>query len=130
MLKYFFLTLIVLIMTSCLQNLNVTEFFRKLKIKSPQYYEIISANRSEIENSIKEHLEKEYDVEIERVLYWGEGSYACGKAVITIDEVPYVTTSGYYFIKENPEKKNYYNIKFIPNPNGQISNVIFEYYYY
>lgn len=126
MLKYLYIAFLVFVFSSCLSNLNVTEFFRKLEVKSPQYYEIISSNRSEIEESIKEHLEKENNVEIEKVLYWGEGRYACGKAVVSIEDTDYVVTSGYYFTKENPDKKHFYQIYFIPNFNGQISDVIYN----
>ncbi len=120
--KYFLLILIIATTsTSCLRNLNVTEFFRKLEIKSPEYYQIINSNKSVYEKAIKEKVESMEDKEVEWITFWGESRYACGMVITEVDGEDYVAVPGEYKLKGETRSYNYI-IYFIPDEKEVLTN--------
>lgn len=100
-------------LTGCLKNLNEAEFFRKLEIKSPEYYDWLSDHQSEVEASISSYIQNDWDEEIEWITFWGESRYACGEAVVEVDGVNYILVLGEFKMKGN-DYSTLYNVWFTP----------------
>lgn len=111
--------------SSCLRNLNVSEFFRKLEIKAPGYYEIINGNRDAFEAAITKEIEKEEEGEVEWVTFWGESRYACGGVIEDFDGDHYVVVLGEYKMKGS-DRSSTYSISFIPDEKAILTNSILE----
>jgi hypothetical protein len=103
--------------------LNVTEFFRKLEIKSPAYFEIINNDRSYFEEEIRLLIEEEFGSNLESITFWGEGRYACGNVIKKVDGEDYVIVLGMYKMEnQNPQS---YRITFIPE-GKELKNVTID----
>lgn len=112
--------------SSCLRNLNVSEFFRKLEIKSPEYAKIINANVSGFETAIAKEIEETEDAQIEWITYWGESRYACGGVIEQMDGDDFVVVLGEYkFIGE--EKSRTYKMYFIPDEKELLTRTFLDY---
>jgi hypothetical protein len=113
--------------TGCLKNLNQTEYFRKLEIKKESWYDLVVNNRSAFETSIRACIADEVGENIEKITYWGEGRYACGKVVrtnYTDNEILEVTG---VFIIEGQARNKSYNIRFVPKEGGELEEPILYY---
>ena len=114
----------MLVSSSCLKNLNQTEFKRKLEIKNPEYLEQFESFQDSYESAIKEYLEELYGNEIESITYWGEGAYACGKGVISGPDGDLIVCHGSYVSSTGTHR---YRLNFLPKDNGEIE--VFRGYY-
>lgn len=124
--NFLLLLLLVLSFSSCLRNLNVSEFFRKLAIKSPEYSEIISGNVAGFETAIAKEIEDSEGGELEWITYWGESRYACGNVIEKVEGEDYVVVLGEYKLKG--EDKSYtYKIYFIPDEEELLKDVLIDY---
>ncbi len=126
LLKYA-LILVVLPLSGCLRNLNVTEFFRKLEIKNESYFEIVSANQTAIEALIKEELELNVEGDIIWITFWGESRYACGDVVTELSGEEYVVVPGEFRL-EGEERTFLYTVWFIPSNENLLGEVELVYY--
>lgn len=118
---------IILVFTGCLRNLNETEFFRKLEIKNPTYYDIIAPNKEEIEALIKEEVEEEYGEAVEWITYWGESRYACGDVISKYYEPEFVQVLGEYRL-EGANESSLYTIVFVPDEEELLTEAyVFSY---
>lgn len=118
-----FLWLIGLIpLTGCLSNLNVSEFFRKLEAKNPEYHEIVSDHQDELEELIKEELENIGGGEIVWITYWGESRYACGNVIKKMGDEEYVEVLGEYKL-EGEDISHLYSLWFIPSADELMVDV-------
>ena len=120
--KILIVILSLALFTSCLRNLNVTEFFRKLEIKAPEYFEKINGDRAVYEEKIKELIEDYTGRKVESITYWGEGRYACGNVITKIDGEKYVVVLGKYKLEQDVSKSYY--VVFKPGEAGEVINPI------
>ena len=120
--KVIVITLSLVLFSSCLKNLNVSEFFRKLEIKAPEYYEMINDDREIYEVKIKEFIEEYTDRKVESITYWGEGRYACGNVITKIEGEKYVVVLGRYKLEQDVSRAYY--IVFKPGEDGELINPI------
>lgn len=105
----------------------MSEFFRKLKAKHPEYYEIVSKNQAELEQLIKEELQHEAGGKISWVTYWGESRYACGDVIEELGDKEYIEVLGEYKLEEE-EETHLYSLWFIPTEESLFSEVQIIYY--
>jgi hypothetical protein len=125
--KQILIFIIILVgVSGCLSNLNISEFFRKLEIKSPVYYEIINDNVKGFEEAITKEMEVWEEGKIEWITFWGEGRYACGEVVEENDGDEYVVVYGKYKMKGEESSKRY-AIHFIPHKTDMLTNVFIDY---
>ena len=76
--------MIPFLFTSCLRNLNQTEYFRKLEILYPAQYELLTTNQSKVEEQIKEAVINHFsDEEVTNIEHWGAKTYYCGEVIRT-----------------------------------------------
>ena len=121
--KSYLLLFVLFSFSSCLKNLNVTEFFRKLEIKSPEYFEIINNDRSYFEEEIRLLIEEEFGGNLESITFWGEGRYACGNVIKKVDGEDYIVVLGMYKMEnQNPQS---YRVTFIPE-GKELKNVTID----
>lgn len=124
--KYLLIGLVIPF-SGCLENLNVTEFFRKLEIKNRDYYDLVSDNQGEIEELLKEELQDRVEGEITWITYWGESRYACGNVIQSYYGQDYVQVLGEYRLKDGEESR-LYSAWFIPTEDDLISELEIAYY--
>lgn len=118
--------LIVMGFSSCLRNLNVTEFFRKLEIKAPAYADIIKDDVTAFETAISKEIEEQENGEIEWITYWGESRYACGNVIEEVEGEKFVAVLGEYKLK-GEERSFTYKMYFIPDEKELLTKVSLDY---
>lgn len=125
--KYLILLGLTPLLSGCLSNLNVSEFFRKLEAKNEEYYEIVTSNKTEIEELIKEELEDQTGENVEWITFWGESRYAYGDVVGYIGDSEYIISPGEYRLEGN-EESFLYRAWFVPSEDDLVERI--EIYYY
>ena len=113
-------------LSSCLKNLNESEYFRKLEIKAPDQYKIVSAHKGEIEDQVEQALKDAVGKELTEVTHWGAGRYACGPAVSKNMEGKLTTQGTYRYDGMEKLQVGYYGLIYEVSEEGKINILVLD----